>query len=194
MTTLLALSGAISVSSGSVRWQGSETEQPLHRRARDGMAFVTEERSIFAGLSVADNLRLGRGGIDGAVHVMPELEPLLKRRAGLLSGGEQQILTLARALATQPKLLLADELSVGLAPIVVRRLLQAIRKAADDGLGVILVEQHVHEALDIADRAYVVRRGQIAMTGTTSEMRDRISEIEASYLSEEWLSQGADTG
>jgi ABC-type branched-subunit amino acid transport system ATPase component/branched-subunit amino acid ABC-type transport system permease component len=190
-TTLLALSGAIP-SAGTIVWKGSPTSLPLFRRAREGMGFVTEERSVFASMTTADNLRLGRGGVAKALELMPELEPLLKRRAGLLSGGEQQILTLARALATEPQLLLADELSVGLAPLVVRRLLAAIRDAADNGLGVLLVEQHVHEALEIADRAYVIRRGQVVMGGTASEMRGRLSDIEASYLSEEWLTQGAE--
>jgi branched-chain amino acid transport system ATP-binding protein len=116
---------------------------------------------------------------------MPQLGPLLRRRAGLLSGGEQQILTLARALATKPTLLLADELSAGLAPIVTGQLLQTIRDAADSGLAVILVEQHVQKALEIADRAYVMRRGHIVMSGTAAELAGRAADIEASYLSEE---------
>jgi ABC-type branched-subunit amino acid transport system ATPase component/branched-subunit amino acid ABC-type transport system permease component len=183
-TTLLALSGAIPPLSGSVLWQGARTRDALYRRVRAGMAFVPEERSVFTSLSVADNLRLGRGGVEAPVKLMPQLGPLLRRRAGLLSGGEQQILTLARALTTEPKLLLADELSAGLAPIVAGHLLQTIRGAADSGLAVILVEQHVQKALEIADRAYVMRRGHIVMSGTAAELAGRTADIEASYLSE----------
>jgi branched-chain amino acid transport system ATP-binding protein len=106
----------------------------------------------------------------------------MRRRAGLLSGGEQQILTLARALAAEPKVLLADELSLGLAPLVVERLLRAVREAADRGVGVLLVEQHVRSALSIADRVYVLRRGRVVLQGKGSEMIDRIEDIEASYL------------
>ncbi|MDH4365187.1 MAG: ATP-binding cassette domain-containing protein, partial [Acidimicrobiia bacterium] len=103
---------------------------------------------------------------------------------GLLSGGEQQMLTLARALARKPRVLLADELSMGLAPIVVKRLLEAVRAAADaQGTAVLLVEQHVRKALVYADRAYVMRRGRIELAGTAAEMRSRIAEIEEQYLS-----------
>jgi ABC-type branched-subunit amino acid transport system ATPase component len=107
---------------------------------------------------------------------------LLKRRAGLLSGGEQQILTLARALAAEPAALLADELSLGLAPLVVRRLLAAVRAAADRGVGVLLVEQHAAQALAIADRGYVFRRGRVVMSGSAAELRRNFDEIRNSYL------------
>jgi branched-chain amino acid transport system ATP-binding protein len=117
------------------------------------------------------------------VALMPELQPLLKRKAGLLSGGEQQMLTLGRAIASKPLVLLADELSLGLAPLIVARLLDVVRRAADDGLGVLLVEQHVRQAMRIADRIYVLRRGQVVLQGTATEMRGRLAEIEDSYLS-----------
>jgi branched-chain amino acid transport system ATP-binding protein len=117
-----------------------------------------------------------------ALELFPELEPLLERRAGLLSGGEQQILTLARALAADPTVLLADELSLGLAPLVVERLLAAIRGAADRGAGVLLVEQQVRNALEVADRAYVLSGGRVVLEGPTSELRTRIHEIERAYL------------
>jgi branched-chain amino acid transport system ATP-binding protein len=131
-------------------------------------------------LSVRDNLRLGRGDMDVALAMFPELVPLLGRIAGKLSGGEQQMLTLARALSRRPRLLLADELSLGLAPLVVPRLLEAVRRAADeDGLGVLLVEQHVRQALRYADRVIVLRRGAVALTGPADQVADR---IEDAYL------------
>jgi len=160
-TTLLTLAGDLPAISGGVELFGQPTTSPLHRRARAGLAIVTEERSVFMGLTAAEN-------------------PLLRRRAGLLSGGEQQMLTLARALARKPRLLLADELSLGLAPLVVRRLLDAVRSAAtDDGIGVLLVEQHVKQALQVADRVYVMRRGQIVVQGSAEDVAD---EIEDAYL------------
>ena len=138
---------------------------------------------MIMGLTVAGNLRLGRGDRADALSTFPELRPLLRRRAGLCSGGEQQILTLARALASNPSLLLADELSLGLAPLVVERLLTAVRAAADRGVGVLLVEQHARAALEIADRVYVLRRGRIELEATAAELAADRSRIEAAYLS-----------
>jgi len=181
-TTLLALAGELTPLDGSVVWLGEPVRTPLHVRARQGLGYVPEERSIIRGLSVMDNLRIGRGSVEAALEFAPELKRLVNRPAGLLSGGEQQILTLARALAGEPKLLLADELSLGLAPLVVERLLTAVQDAARRGVGVLLVEQHVRSALAVADRAYVLRRGTIVMEGQAADMRSRIGEIEDSYL------------
>ncbi len=145
--------------------------------------FVTEEKSVFMGLSARDNLRVADVATDAALALFPELERRLSVRAGLLSGGEQQMLTLARALARKPRILLADELSMGLAPLVVKRLLDAVRAAADEqGTAVLLVEQHVRKALKYADRVYVMRRGKIELSGTGAEMRQRTDEIEDQYL------------
>ena len=109
-------------------------------------------------------------------------------RGGLLSGGEQQMLTLARALARKPRLLLADELSLGLAPLVVDRLLQAVRQAADEqGTAVLMVEQHAHKALQYADRAIVMRRGRVELAVSGEEARQRIGEVEQAYLDLERL-------
>jgi branched-chain amino acid transport system ATP-binding protein len=182
-TTLLALAGELPILSGEIALFGSTTRAPLHQRAAGGLAFVTEERSVFMKLSCADNLRLGRGGVEPALALMPELRPLLRRRAGLLSGGEQQMLTLARALASKPRVLLADELSLGLAPLIVRRLLEAVRAAADrDGVGVVLVEQQVSQALRVADRAVILRRGRVVLEGAAADLSARAHEIESHYL------------
>jgi branched-chain amino acid transport system ATP-binding protein len=181
-TTLLGLAGEIAPLEGQIVCLGSTEPLPLHRHARNGLAFVPEERSVIFGLSVLDNLRIGRGSVEQALEFAPELKGRLKERAGLLSGGEQQILTLARALASKPKLLLADELSLGLSPILADRLLSAARQAADAGIGVVLVEQHIRSALSVADRGYVLRRGRLVMEGTTAELRARQGELEANYF------------
>ena len=144
---------------------------------------MPEQRAIFRGLTVADNLRLGQGPVGAALEIAPELTPLMSRRAGLLSGGEQQILILARILAARPVVVIADEVSLGLAPLVVRRMLGLLRVAADDGAGVLIVEQRLQNILAVADRLYVMRRGEIDMSGTAAEMRGRLDEIQTSYLS-----------
>jgi branched-chain amino acid transport system ATP-binding protein len=119
--------------------------------------------------------------------MFPSLVPLLGRLAGQLSGGEQQILTVARALARRPRLFLADELSLGLAPLVVERLLDGLRAAAERGTAVIFVEQHVHQAMRYADRVYVMRRGTIHLSGTPAEVGP---ELEQSYLVERSTEEG----
>jgi branched-chain amino acid transport system ATP-binding protein len=187
-TTVRALAGDLKHSGGEVWFNGRPTTAPLHQRARDGLRFITEERSVFMGLTTADNLRLGGQRRERCLEIFPQLEPLLDRRAGLLSGGEQQMLTLARALGGDPVVLLADELSLGLAPLIFERLLHAIRAAADRGIGVLLVEQHVRDALEVADRAYVLHRGTVALTGSASELLGRIDEIERTYLASSELS------
>jgi branched-chain amino acid transport system ATP-binding protein len=181
-TTIMALAGVIPLTAGSVQLDGAPLNGSLYRRARRGLSLVPEGRSVFMGLSTRTNLRLGAGPPDRALELFPELRPLLARQAGLLSGGEQQILALARALAARPKLLLVDELSLGLAPLIVQRLVLAIRRAADDGAGVLLVEQHAQKALSIADRGYVLRRGRVVLEGTGPELTGRLDELEAAYL------------
>jgi len=191
-TTLLTVSGLLKVLEGSVTVLGEPTTFGIpHKTARRGLAHVPEDRSLFFSLSVRENLKLGlRGnrasqsaGLDRALELLPALKPLMDRRAGLLSGGEQQMLAMARALVSQPRLLLVDEMSLGLAPIIVERLLPIVREIADEsGTGVLIVEQHVHLALDVCDRAYVMSHGSIVLEGSADELKDRPDLIEASYL------------
>jgi branched-chain amino acid transport system ATP-binding protein len=183
-TTLLTLSGHLPKSRGQVLFKGAPRARPLHRRARDGLGFIPEGKTVFSSLNVRENLRVSRCDIEKAVDLFPELVPLMARSGGLLSGGEQRILALAGVLAREPDVILADELSLGLAPQVVTRLLNVLRAAADRGVGVLLVEQHVRQALNVADRGYVLRHGRIAIEGTARELSERRAEIEDSYLSE----------
>jgi ABC-type branched-subunit amino acid transport system ATPase component len=179
-TTLLGLAGAIEPLEGEVDWLGERLSKrvPLHKRAAQGLGFLTDERAVFQQLTVAENLRVD-ANCDPA-HVMalfPELEQHMNRRAGLLSGGQQQMLGLGRALARRPKVLLIDEMSLGLAPIIVSRLMQVVRQAADEqGIGVVLVEQHVQEAMRIADRVCVVAGGRMTLAGNVEEVVDRVED------------------
>ena len=183
-TTLLTLAGELTPLDGEVRFLGVPTKTAMHARCRAGLGYVTEERAVIMNMSVADNLKLAAVPPDVAFGYFPALEPILGRRAGLCSGGEQQMLSLARALGRNPKVLLADELSLGLAPIIVTKLLKAVRAAADDdGVGVLIVEQHVRQALNVADRVYVMQRGRVALSGRSAEVSNQIDKIEAAYLS-----------
>jgi branched-chain amino acid transport system ATP-binding protein len=158
------------------------------RLVRRGLGYVPENRALFGELTTSENVRLGarrkdRAAVEEALDTFPQLQPLVDRRAGLLSGGEQQMLALARALARRPRLLLVDEMSLGLAPLVVRQLLPVVRSIAEDtGAGVLLVEQHVPAALEVAARAYVLQRGRVTIEGPSAELQGRRDLFASSYL------------
>jgi len=184
-TTLLTIAGELNPVDGVVLFSNVPTFTPMHQRVRSGgIGLVTEERLVFTKMSGRDNLRVGGGSVEAALELFPELEARLDVRGGMLSGGEQQMLALARALSRNPSLLLADELSLGLAPMIVDRLLGAVRQAADtNGTGALIVEQHARKALQYADRMYLMVRGQIRLELTAAEALERIDEIEETYLS-----------
>jgi branched-chain amino acid transport system ATP-binding protein len=191
-TTLLTISRLLPLLAGRVEVFGRSTaRQAPHRLARSGVAHVPEGRALFNSLSVAENLRLaGRGAAGQAMvdRLFPALRPISRRKVRLLSGGEQQMVALARGLMSRPRLLLVDEMSLGLAPVLVRRLLPVVREIAEEtGCGVLLVEQHVDLALAVADRAYVMAHGEMVLEGEAKELARDKRLLEASYLGGERL-------
>ena len=207
-TTLETIAGLHRPISGTVELSGENIGgKPAYVLARRSLALVPEGRALFPGLTVREHLRLagGRGSAHSRAHfrahsrahsrragheeelleMLPELRKCLGRKAGLLSGGEQQMLAVGRALVTRPRLLLVDEMSLGLAPVIVERLLPILRRAADElGSSVLFVEQHVALALEVSDRAYVLTHGRIRLEGPAAKLRERRELLAASYLGE----------
>jgi branched-chain amino acid transport system ATP-binding protein len=167
-----------------------------HRAAKSGVVLVPDDRALFPGLSVAENLesaRRRRGGpaARSMLDLFPALEPRWNLPAGDLSGGEQQMLAVARGMMRQPKVLMIDELSMGLAPVVVEAVLLAVRRIADEtGAAVVLVEQHVHLALEIADDATVLVHGDVAMRGRAADLATDLAQLESAYLGSAGLNEG----
>lgn len=190
-TTLSAITGLIRPSKGAVHLDGQDiTGGAAYRLARRGVALVPEDRALFHDLTTAENLRLGRHGRrrgrhdhDEVLDLLPELRKCLNRQAGSLSGGEQQMLAVGRALMSRPKVLLVDEMSMGLAPVIVDRVSPVLATIASaTGAAVLVVEQHVAVALDLAERAYVLAHGRMVLEGPTSRLRSRKDLLMACYL------------
>jgi ABC-type branched-subunit amino acid transport system ATPase component len=199
-TTLRVISGLVRPMSGRVTFAGGDLARVSPtQRARRGIVHVPEGRGIFYGLTVAEHFRLGfrgeRPDEEAAYRYFPKLEELRTRRVGLLSGGEQQMLAVARGLARQPRLLLLDELSLGLAPVIVEGLLPVVHQyALDSGCGVLLVEQHIQLALEIADRGYVLSHGEIVLSDRAEVLRGDRELLISSYLGEQQVAIGESAG
>jgi branched-chain amino acid transport system ATP-binding protein len=178
-TTLRAVIGLTPPSRGSVRWRGQTIAGlPPHHIARLGVGFVPEDRRVFPELTVWENLDIARRGGAAArwneariYALFPDLEAIARRKGGYLSGGQQQMLTIARSLMTNPDLLLLDEPSEGLAPLVVEALRRQIAALRGEGLSIVLAEQNLDFVLSLADRVYVLEKGAVRFTGTPAEVR-----------------------
>lgn len=190
-TILSTISGLLPSIAGEVEIMGAPTDSRHPCRvARRGVAHVAEDRSLFFGLTVMENLQVVNGiqrrdrrqAYDRALDLFPALRPLVGRPAGLLSGGEQQMLAMARAIIADPRLLLVDEMSLGLAPVIVEEMLPVVRAVADAGAAVVIVEQHIHLALELADRGMVIANGSVVLEGPATELRTDLSRIRDGYF------------
>lgn len=188
-TTMASIVGMVRARGGAVSLDGTPLEKlPPFRRVRAGLGYVPQSGRVFGGLSVRENLEIVRGArrngdgwtVERALETFPKLAELQQRDAGRLSGGERQMLAVARALMANPSVILLDEPSEGLAPVVVQLLGQLVRRLRDSGVGVLLAEQNHLFALSLADRAYVIEKGAICHEGTADELVG--SEILERYL------------
>jgi branched-chain amino acid transport system ATP-binding protein len=192
-TMLRTISGLMLPKSGEIRFLGQRIDgMPPARIVRLGLAHCPEGRRLFGSLTVAENLRLGastrsnRSDVEADRERLYELFPVLKERArqqaATLSGGEQQMVALARALVARPKLLLLDEPSLGIAPIIMQQIFASLAELKSSGMTMLLVEQNMSMALDLADRAYVLRTGKVSLEGDARELKTNYEEVAAAYL------------
>ncbi|MGI6269760.1 MAG: ABC transporter ATP-binding protein [Candidatus Howiella sp.] len=191
-TTLHTVTGLVPAAAGSIEFEGRDlTKTPAHKIVAMGMAHVPEGRRVFSHLSVEQNLRLGAytrsdkkeiaESFEMVYDRFPRLKERRKQEAGTLSGGEQQMLAIGRALMSHPKIVLMDEPSMGLSPLLVSEIFDIIKHINESGTTVLLVEQNAKKALKIADRGYVLETGKIVMTGTGAELLDN-DEVRKAYL------------
>lgn len=179
-TTMKAISGLERVQSGKITFQGKDiTNAPSHYVVKDGICLAPEGRQVFPKMSVYENLEMGAFSVDKSVFedekenafkLFPRLKERIKQPAGTLSGGEQQMLAVARAMMSRPKLLMLDEPSLGLAPIIVQEIFELLRRIRETGVTILLVEQNARMALGVSDRGYVMKTGKIVMTGSGQEL------------------------
>ncbi len=191
-TLVLTIGGALASTAGSISLGDAELRGAKPEKIRSaGVAVVPEGRRLLPNLTVEDNLKVATynlaageaaAGIGRALELFPELEKRFETTARSLSGGEQQMVVLAQALASKPKVVIVDELSLGLAPVIVKRLMPVMEQVASQGTGVLLIEQFAHVALALANRAYVIEGGQIKYSGTAQELRDDPDIVKAAYL------------
>ena len=191
-TTLNAIAGVLPIAGGDIHYKGERINTvPAHRRLRAGIALVPEGRGIFTRLTVEENLRMGaysrsdsaaiEADLERVYAMLPRIKERLPQVAGTLSGGEQQMVAIGRALLSRPRLLLLDEPSMGLAPLVVEKIFEVVQSVAREGVTILLVEQNANQALRVAHRGYVLQHGEITLAGTGAELLAS-PEVRAAYL------------
>jgi len=194
-TTLNAIAGVLPIAGGDIHYKGERINAlPAHRRLRAGIALVPEGRGIFTRLTVEENLRMGaytrkdtaaiEADLERVYTMLPRVKERLAQVAGTLSGGEQQMVAIGRALLSRPRLLLLDEPSMGLAPLIVEKIFEVVQSVARDGVTILLVEQNANLALEFAQRGYVMESGRITLTGSGSALLQD-PKVRAAYLGEE---------